>query len=124
MPSFLVLGIYLLLLLLLSGDGEGAGWICFLHSGSIEDESDNYAVNNFLGMTTWRLFFPNGDIKAEIMSSPWNNFLWSLLHFVVVRSGHDEGLGRISFRSVFIILRWQKEEEGRHHKGEISQVRL
>jgi hypothetical protein len=36
---------------------------------------------------------------AEMISPPWNNFLGSLLCFVVVRSNHDEGLGRISFRS-------------------------
>jgi hypothetical protein len=41
----------------------------------------------------------------------------------MVRSGHDEGLGRISFRSVFLILRWQKEE-GRHQKEEVYQLRL
>jgi hypothetical protein len=43
------------------------------------------------------------------MSPLWNNFLQSLFRFVVVRSNHDEEIGRISF-----ILRWQKEEEGRH----------
>jgi hypothetical protein len=56
-------------------------------------------------------------MKAEMMSPPWNNFLLSPLHFVVVRSGHDKGLGRISFRSVFPILQWLKEE-GRHKKEE------
>jgi hypothetical protein len=44
-----------------------------------------------------------------MISPPCNNFLRSLLHFIVVR--HDEGLGRLSFRSVFLNLRWQKEEE-------------
>jgi hypothetical protein len=114
------LGIYLFLL---SGDGEGEGWIRFLHGGSIKDEGDNYGVNNFLGMMTLRLFFPNGDIKAEMISLSWNNFLRSLLYFIVVRSGHDKGLGRISFRSVFLILRWQKEELEKHKKEEVSQVR-
>jgi hypothetical protein len=57
------------------------------------------------------------------MSLPWNNFFRSLLRFVVVRSGHDEGLGIISFISVFLILRWQKEE-GRHQKEEVSQFHL
>jgi hypothetical protein len=65
--------------------------------------------------------FSDGDIKAEIVSPPWNNFLRSLLCF---RSGHNEGLGRINFRSVFLILRWQKEEEERHQKEEVSQLRL
>jgi hypothetical protein len=54
--------------------------------------------------------------KADPTHSPynllsWNNFLRSLLCFVVIRSSHDEGLGRIIFRSVFRILQWQKEEE-------------
>jgi hypothetical protein len=48
MPSFLVLGIYLLLP---SSDAEGEGWDHFLHGGSIEDESDNYGVSNFTGTT-------------------------------------------------------------------------
>jgi hypothetical protein len=63
------------------------------------------------------------------MVSPlWNNFLRSLLRFIVVIFGHDEGPGRISFRSVFLsfksvflILRWQRE--GRYQK-EVSQLRL
>ena len=121
MSSFLVLGIYLLLLL--PGDGEGTWWVRFLHGGSVEDEGD-ISVNNFIGLTTWRLGFPDGDIKAEMMSPSRNNFLWSLLRFIVVRSDHDEGLGRINFRSVFLILRWQKEDEGRHQKEEVSQFRL
>jgi hypothetical protein len=44
--------------------------------------------------------------------------------FVVVRSDHNEGLGKISFRSVFLILRWQKEEEGRHGKEKVSSLRM
>ena len=103
MPSFLVLGIYLL-----PGDGEGVWWICFLHGSSVEDEGD-IGVSNFLSLMTWRLGFPDGDIKAEMVLPPWNNFLRSLLYFIVVRSDHDEGLGRISSRSVFLVLRWQKE---------------
>ena len=65
MSSFFVLGIYLLLLL--PGDGEGIGWIRFLHGGFVEDEGDN-SVSNFLGLITWRLGFPDGDIKVEMMS--------------------------------------------------------
>ena len=77
MPSFLVLEIYLLL----SGDSEGVGWIRFLHGNSVEVEGDNYGVNNFLVMTTWILFFSNGDIKAVMMLSLWNIFsgLFSVL---------------------------------------------
>ncbi|KAG2585283.1 hypothetical protein PVAP13_6KG265624, partial [Panicum virgatum] len=57
-----------------------------------------------------------------MMPPSWNNFLRSLLRFVVVRSNHNEGLGRIC-RSVFLFLRWQKEEDGRHKK-EVSPLRL
>ena len=57
------------------------------------------------------------------MPPSWNNFLRSLLRFVVVRSDHNEGLGRIC-RSVFLFLRWQKEEDGRHKKEEVSPLRL
>jgi hypothetical protein len=58
------------------------------------------------------------------MSPQWNNFLRSLLHFVVVRSDHDERLGRIIFRSIFLTLRWQKPEEGTRQKEEVTQFRL
>jgi hypothetical protein len=114
MPSFLVLEIYLFLLL--AGDGERTGWINFLHSSSVEYESNNYGVNNFVSMTTWRLSFLNGDIKKD---PPRNNFLRTLLRFVVVRSDHDEALRRISFRSVFLILRWQKKKK-KKTQGKIS----
>jgi hypothetical protein len=120
MSSFLVLEIYFLLL---SYDGEGAEWNHFLHDGSVEDEGNNYGIDNFTAMTTWRPFFPCGDIKVEMMSLLWNNFLRSLFRFVVVRSDHDKELGRIIFISVFLNLRWQKEEE-RHKKEEISQLHL
>jgi hypothetical protein len=45
----------------------------------------------------------------------------------VVRSGHDEGLGRISFRSVFLsslFFGGKKEEEERYEKEEVSQLHL
>lgn len=74
------------------------------------------------------------------MLPPWNNFLWSLLRFVVVRSDHNERLVRINlplnpinfglevgrFGSISLILRWQKKEEGRHKKEEenYAQFRL
>ena len=86
MLSFLVLGIYLLLL---SGEGKRARWNHFLYDGSVEDVGSNYGASNFIGMTSWILFFLDDDIKMEIMLPPWNNFLRSLLRFVVVRSGHD-----------------------------------
>jgi hypothetical protein len=101
MPNFLVLKFYLLLL---SGDGEGEEWNHLLHDGSVEDEDDNFDVNIFINITTWRLLFPDGGIKAEMMLPLWNNFLRSLLRFVVVRSDHDKELGRIIFRSVFLTL--------------------
>jgi hypothetical protein len=66
MPNLLVLRIYFLLLL--SVDGEGKGWNCILHDGFVEDEDDNYGVSNFIGLTTWRPFFPDGDTKVEMMS--------------------------------------------------------
>jgi hypothetical protein len=66
MLNLLVLGIYLLLLLF--GDSEGEEWNCFLHGGSAEDEDDNYDVSNFTGLTTWRPFFLDDDIKVEMMS--------------------------------------------------------
>jgi hypothetical protein len=50
---------------------QGVGWNHFLHGGSTEDEGNNYGVSNFTDMTIWRLFFPEGDIKAEMMSPPW-----------------------------------------------------
>jgi hypothetical protein len=59
-----VLGIYLLLF----GNAEGAGWNRFLHDGYVEDEDDNYDINNFTDITTWRPFFSGGDIKLEMMS--------------------------------------------------------
>ena len=66
MPSLLVLKICLLL----PDDYEGLGWIWFLHSDSVEDEGDNYGVNNFLGMTTWILRFSNDNINVEMMLPP------------------------------------------------------
>jgi hypothetical protein len=63
MSNFLVLEFYLLLLL--SGDGEGEGRNCLLHGGSIKDEGDNIRVSIFIDMTTWRLLFPDGGIKAD-----------------------------------------------------------
>jgi hypothetical protein len=72
MPSFLVFGIYLLLFL--SGDSVRAGWNCFLHGSSVEDEDDNYGVSILTSMT-WRLLFSDGDIKTEVLSPSWNNFL-------------------------------------------------
>jgi hypothetical protein len=115
MPNFLVLEFYLLLFLF-SGDGEEEGWNRLLHDGSVEDEGDNFDVSIFFDMTTWRLLFLDGDIKTEMMSPPWNNFLRFLLCFAMVGSGHDEGPRRIIFRSVFLTLWWQKEEEERHQK--------
>ena len=89
-------------------------------ASSVEDEGDNYGVGILTGMT-WRLLFPNGNIKADMVSPAWNNFLRSLLRFIVVRSGHNEGLGRISFKSVFLILhfftgRKKKKEDTRKKK--------
>ncbi|KAG2606850.1 hypothetical protein PVAP13_4NG164332 [Panicum virgatum] len=67
-----------------------------------------------------------------MVPSLWNNFLQSLLRFVVVRSNHGEGFVRISLSfelmsislgsdrlgSVSLLHRWQKEEEERCKKEE------
>jgi hypothetical protein len=41
-------------------------------------------------MTTWRIRLPDDNIKMETMWPPWNNFLQSLLYFVVVRFDHED----------------------------------
>ena len=51
---------------------------------------------NFLGATTWGIRFPDGVIETGMVPSLWNNFLRTLLYFVVVRSNHGERLVRIS----------------------------
>lgn len=63
---------------------------------SYEDGGDNYGVNNVLGMVTWRIRFPDGNIEAGIMFLLCNNFLLSFFCFVVVRSDHNERLVRIN----------------------------
>jgi hypothetical protein len=40
------------------------------HGGSIEDRDGNFGVSIFIDMTTWRLLFPDGGIKSEMMSPP------------------------------------------------------
>jgi hypothetical protein len=137
MPSFLVLGIWFLLLL--SDNGQEEEWFWSLHSSFDEDDDDDGDDgNNFLRMTTSRIRFPTSDIKVRMMLLSWNKYLWSLLHFVVVRSDHNEGLVRINLplkliligfelgrlRSVFLHLRWYKEEEGKHKKEEDDQFHL
>jgi hypothetical protein len=68
MLSFLILGIYFLLLLF--GDGVRARWNCFLHDGSVEDAGNNYGVSILTGLMVRRLLFPNGDIKVKMVSLP------------------------------------------------------
>jgi hypothetical protein len=77
MSSFLFLGIYLLLL---SDDSERIEWNRFLHGGSVEDEGDNYGVSILTSMTC-RFLFSDGNVKTEMVSSPWNNIFRSLLCF-------------------------------------------
>jgi hypothetical protein len=122
--------------LLLSGDGKEVVWIWFLRGDSDEDEGDNYGICNFLSMMTWRIRFSDGDIiKAEMVLLPWNNFLWSFLRFVVVRSNYDEGIVRISlllkpingielrrFRLVFLILRGRRKTQERRNLCSILQT--
>ena len=132
MPNLLVLDIYFLL----SGDGKGAGWIRLLHGGSVEDDGDT-DVNNFIDLTTWRFGFPGGDIKVEMMPPSWNNFLRSLLHFVVVRSNHNDFRGEYADQSFFFFGGRKKKTEdtrkkkflhfacrsvGRHSLGFCSRV--
>ena len=53
----------------LFGDGERARCNRFLHSGSVEDAGNNYGASILTSLTTWRLLFPYGDIKTEMVSS-------------------------------------------------------
>ena len=53
-----------------SANSERVGWNRFLHDGSIEDAGNNYDVSILTGLTTWRLLFPDDDIKAEMVSLP------------------------------------------------------
>jgi hypothetical protein len=69
MSNFLVLEFYLLILLL-SGDGEGNRWNRLLNGGSVKDESDNFGISIFIDITTWSLLFLDGGIKAEMMLPP------------------------------------------------------
>jgi hypothetical protein len=117
MPNLLVLGIYLLLL---SSNGNGKGGIVFSMAALLKIRTTTTVSATSLA---WWHRVSDDDIKVEMMSPSWNNFLRSFLRFVMVRSSHDEGLGRIIFRPVFLILRWQKEE-GRHKKEKVSQLRL
>jgi hypothetical protein len=48
---------------------------------------------------TWKNWFPDGDTKAGIVLSLWNNFLRTPLRFVMARSNHGERLVRISLSS-------------------------
>lgn len=58
-------------LLFLSDDSKEEGWICSLHSDSNEgDDGDNYGVKNFIGMTTWKIRFLDGDIEVGMMLLP------------------------------------------------------
>ena len=113
-------------------NGEEIGWLQSLHGGSEEGGGGIYSVGNLLGATTWRIRFPDGVIEVGMVPSSWNNFLWPLLHFAVVRSNHGEELVRISrssklmsislgsdrLGSVSLLHRWQKEEERRKKEKE------
>jgi hypothetical protein len=93
MSHFIVLEICFLLL---SDNDEEIGWLGSLHDGSDEGCGDIYAVGTLVEVTTWRISFPDGDIVLGMVPSSSNNFLWSLLYFIVVRSNHGERLVRIS----------------------------
>ena len=123
MPHFMVWKICFLVLL--SGNGEEIGWIGSLHGCSDEGGGGIYGVGNFLGATTWKIRFPDGIIEVRKVPSSWNNFLWPLLRFVVVRSNHGGRLVRISLspelmsislgldrlESASLLHWWQKEKE-------------
>jgi hypothetical protein len=102
----------------LSDNSNGEGWIWSLHSGF--DEDDDSDVNNFLCMMTWRIRVLNEDIKVGMILPSWKFFLQFLVHFVVVRSDHNEWLVRINLslkpiligfelgrlRLIFLLLGW------------------
>jgi hypothetical protein len=64
-----------------------------------------------------KTFLSDGDIKAKMMLLSWNNFLISLIYFVVVKYDYDEGPRRISFTSLFVAERKRKTQ-----KEEFSQL--
>jgi hypothetical protein len=67
MPRFVVWEICFLLLF---GNGEEkGGWLWSLHGGFDEGCGGIYNVGNFLRTSTWRIRFPDGDIKAEMVLS-------------------------------------------------------
>jgi hypothetical protein len=121
MPRFAVWEICFLLLF---GNGDEIGRLVSLHGGFDERGGDDiYGINNSFGVTTWIFRFPDGDTEEGMVPSSWNNFLWPLLRFVVVRSNHGERLVRLSLSSdrlgsVSLLHRWQKEEEERPMKEE------
>jgi hypothetical protein len=88
----------------LSGNGDEIGWLGsswrILGLGFDERGGGIYDVNNFHGAMTWRIRFSDGDTEAGMVSSSWNNFLRSLLSFVIVRSNNSERLVRISMSSI------------------------
>ena len=121
MSGFLVLGIYLLLL---SDDGEGQGGIVFSMmallkmrvktTASAISSAWQHRDFSFQTTTSRRRWCRRHGI---IFSGLFSVLLWLDLATM-------KGLGRIIFRSVFLILRWQKQEGGRHQKEEVSQLRL
>jgi hypothetical protein len=91
-------------LLIFFGNGGEIGWLGFLHGRSNEGGGGIYDINNFLGTATWRFRFPDGDIEAKMVPSSMNNFLLPLLHFVMVRSNHNERLVRISLSPELMLM--------------------
>jgi hypothetical protein len=98
------LALWIWFLLFLSDNDKEKVWILSLHSGFDEDDDDNDKVNNFLFMMTWRTMFSGHHFTVGMMLPSWNGFLRSLLHLVVVRSGHDEGLVRIDLPLKAILI--------------------
>jgi hypothetical protein len=101
MPTFLVLKIHLLLF----SDGEGTGGIVFSTASLLKMRAATAMLATSPAWQHKDLFSGWRHQEGDDVTT-MNNFLWCLLRFVVVRSGHDKGLGRIIFRSVFLNLRW------------------
>lgn len=84
MLRYLILKIWFLLFLF--DYGHEVGWIWDFHGGFDEDDGNNDDINKFLRMVTWRIRFLVDGIKMGKMPSSSNNFLRSLLCFIIFRS--------------------------------------
>lgn len=81
--------------LFVSANDEEVGFGLSMATPIYKDDGDTYGVSNFLGTKASIIRFLGGGIEAGMMLSLWNNFLQSLLRFVVVRSNNNESIRRI-----------------------------